>query len=235
MYWGQIAVALFGALAAGYYLLQQNQTVVVIALSAILVYLSIRWLVAWLFRVRYWTNTAGYESRSCPNCGQYIHRLQGDLIMTCKRCGWKPGWPGIRWFTDSVFVSQLRRTVVGPSLVVFVILALMLVSGIGAQVGEIAFEDDGPIVDLDDWESSGSVQATHTAGESDGFSPSSISEREVEDLVIEKGNERRTERPFSALEWDERAAERARQHASDMAEHNYFNHTSLDGETQTER
>lgn len=58
----------------------------------------------------------------------------------------------------------------------------------------------------------------------------------VEELIFEKVNERRTQRPgYEPFEHNERAAEAAREHARDMATREYYSHTSLDGETQGER
>lgn len=37
----------------------------------------------------------------CPNCGQSIHRCDRHWILTCHRCGWRAGYPGVRWLTHN--------------------------------------------------------------------------------------------------------------------------------------
>lgn len=237
MYWGQIAVALSGAFVVAYLTLNRNQTLFVTALFAVIVYISLRWLLAWLIRIRYWINHDSPNSRSCPSCGQYIYRLKGDWTLTCKRCGWRAGWPGLRWFTHSVPANQLRRTIVGPSLVVFVVAVFLLVSGAGAQIEFDSSVDESEIrpetIELGEV-----IQAPATAAEQNGNNLSErrdISEETVEELVLKKVNERREEQNYRTLELNELAAEKAREHATDMAKNDYFSHTSLDGETQEER
>lgn len=29
------------------------------------------------------------EEGTCPNCQKYVRRLEGDVVLTCHRCGWK--------------------------------------------------------------------------------------------------------------------------------------------------
>lgn len=236
MYWGQIAIAFAGACAAAY-LLADSEPIGVVGLTAVLVFLSIRWLFAWVFRVRYWVSHVGYRGRPCPDCDLYIHRQRDDWILTCRRCGWKAGWPGLRWFTDSVPMIQLRRTIIGPSLVVFILASFLLLSGAGAQVTDVGFSEDDTPPDIGDADTPGDILVTSTpVGTPDqDRTRGEVSERTVERLILEVVNERRTERSPSSLEWNDRAAERAREHAEDMAENDYFNHTSLEGETQIER
>lgn len=62
-----------------------------------------------------------------------------------------------------------------------------------------------------------------------------IAPRDVERLVLEYVNDRRSRRSMPPLDWHERAATAARSHARDMAANDYFSHTSQDGQTQQER
>lgn len=81
--------------------------------------------------------------------------------------------------------------------------------------------------------------ANSTGSPDDAGSPSAGSEQispgDVERLVLEHVNDRRSQRSMSPLDWHERAANAARTHAQDMAANNYFSHTSQDGQTQRER
>lgn len=74
-----------------------------------------------------------------------------------------------------------------------------------------------------------------TGASSQSAGSGQIAPREVEQLVLEYVNDRRSQRSMSSLDWHERAAKAARAHARDMAENNYFSHTSQDGQTQQER
>jgi len=56
-------------------------------------------------------------------------------------------------------------------------------------------------------------------------------ERRIHELV----NEKRQERGLTPLAWDERLAEIARYHSRDMAERNYFEHHSPEGEDFSDR
>jgi len=57
---------------------------------------------------------------------------------------------------------------------------------------------------------------------------------EVERLIFQELNEKRAIR-YDRLARNDRIADRARGHASDMAANEYFSHTSLNGTTQQER
>jgi len=67
-------------------------------------------------RSRYWLsrNTKSTYKSRCPNCNRYRYRIAGDWILTCKRCGWKVGWPVARWVTKSVPAIQFQRSVSKP-------------------------------------------------------------------------------------------------------------------------
>lgn len=69
------------------------------------------------------------------------------------------------------------------------------------------------------------------------FTPAvDINPRTVEDHIFEMVNDERTTHSSNGpLEHDESAADTARAHAEDMAERDYYSHTSQDGETASER
>lgn len=219
-YWGQIMVGLSAALGVGYWLSSDGHTLLTAATAGLVVYFTVRWFLAGVFRTRYWLSTDGHRSRNCPNCDQYIYRLGGDWVLSCKRCGWRAGWPVLRWVTRSVPMNQFRRTVVGPQLVIVIVAVVLLVSGVPGQVSESDYSaSDMPVPSFDEVDLSGEK----------------LNESEVEQLVYEKLNDRRTEREYAALSYNERAAENARLHAADMASKGYLSHTSRGGETQQER
>lgn len=76
------------------------------------------------------------------------------------------------------------------------------------------------------------------AGGTDDTGDTPLSELDrsrVERLVHEHVNERRAEHGLGALEFDTALREIARYHSEDMAENDYFSHTSPDGETRSDR
>jgi len=220
MYWGQISGALITAFLVVGATVTQDATLLTATLLGVIICIIVRWGFAWVFRTKYWYRYDSPSSRSCPQCGQYIYRLGGDWVLTCKRCGWRAGWPVLRWITHSVPVNQVRRTVVGPRLVIVIIAVALLVTGVPEQVTESDYSaSDVPVPSFDEVD----------------FSGKGVNESEVEQLVFEKLNDRRTEREYATLSYNERAAEKARLHAEDMASKDYFSHTSRDGETQQER
>lgn len=72
-----------------------------------------RWTLSTFGRTRYWLDrgTGGVYTARCPNCNSNRYRLSGDWILTCRSCGWKPGFPVLRWFTQSVPAIQFRRSI----------------------------------------------------------------------------------------------------------------------------
>jgi len=83
-------------------------------------------LIAWIGRCRYWYSrgTNGQKTWDCPNCHSRRHRTGGDFVPRCHRCGWQPGWSGLRWLRHSVFARQLGRTLSLAPLRRFVIIFL---------------------------------------------------------------------------------------------------------------
>lgn len=113
MYTRQVLGSLLIAGVAGYVsLVSGTQTVTVLAI-AVLSFLAVRWTWATVGRTRYWFSrgTKGVYHEHCPNCRSRRYRASGDWILTCHKCGWKPGLPVVRWVTRSVPAIQLRRSV----------------------------------------------------------------------------------------------------------------------------
>lgn len=113
MYIWQVAAALTGALVGGYLGFSLGFSTQGIIAAAALSYLVVRWVLAVIQRTRYWLSrgTRGVYSEYCPNCEQQRHRMAGDWILTCRRCGWKSGKPVLRWLVQSVPAIQFKRSV----------------------------------------------------------------------------------------------------------------------------
>jgi uncharacterized protein YkwD len=62
-----------------------------------------------------------------------------------------------------------------------------------------------------------------------------MSPTEVELEVLKLINAERENRGIHALSWNDQLFEAARLHSEDMAENNYFSHTSLDGRNPSDR
>lgn len=249
MYWGQVALSLVVALLSAHVALQQSLTTLEAALVGLVAYVATRWAIAWMYRVRYWyqRGTRSIYHDWCPNCSSRRYRKGGDWLLTCHRCGWQPGVPILRWVTRSVPSRQLSRTVVGPRLVLVIVAVALLSSGalagVGADIGNASGPNATPVATESPSETtpvdrSDLIVSTHTQALEVTDTPSEsvdFNETRVEELIFEFLNERRAERDMEDLAHNSRAAEAARIHADDMAENGYFNHTSLDGETQEER
>lgn len=208
MRWRQIVpTAVFSAWAA-YTTLGSNTPLVPLLAAAIALYIGLRWVTTWAFRVRYWYPRQGRDSRTCRRCQRTIYRPPGDLLLHCYGCGRTPGWPLTRLFTRSVLVKQLRRTVFGPSLLVFLLVSAVLVAGVpGGGVGAGV-----------DVNASGALSATEGPSDAD-----------YERAIHERVNEIRASEGVGRLEYSDELATVARGHSSDMAERDYFDHEAPDG------
>jgi len=205
--WGQIAVALLAGLGLAYGLVFTGAELLTAALAGLVAYIVIRWLVTWAYRIYHWYTTNGKRTRTCPGCGQYIYRQSGDWVMKCHRCGWTRGLPGVRVVLYSVPAIQLKRTILGPYLVIAVIATALLVTGLV-----------GP--------------ATIPAGD---FFDRDIDEDEVEQLILEGVNEERAEHGLSSLSHHRGVVPPAQAHANYMAEQGVVEHSGPDGETIAQR
>lgn len=150
----------------------------------------------------------------CPDCGQRIWRLDGDRLLRCHRCGWTEGWIGLRYITHWPYRLATDFGVL-KLMLVFIFLGVV---ALGTTTGFAVPFDRLP-----------EAPANFSSAQSEDLNTSN-----VERLVFEKLNDRRAERQ-PRLDYNSRAATAARIHAEDMAKNEYFNHTSLDGETQIER
>lgn len=229
MYTRQVIVAaLAGSIAA--YTIYQNTHSVPLAIGVLVfTYVSIRIILTTLFRTRHWLQSGSFHGsgQSCPQCGQYIRRLSGDWILECRRCGWKAGWPLVRWLTRSVPSIQFRRSLTLANSLAILFAGLLIVMVTGVPVASVGPSGNGNSVS--------DVDTSFSDPSSDSNSGADIQKGKVEELVFQNVNDRRAERSMSPLDWNDRAALAARKHAEDMAENNYFSHTSQDGETQQER
>lgn len=104
MYWRQVALSV---LAAGITYIWLGSVFYGVAAFAVA-----RIGLAVVGRTRYWVarGTKGVHTEHCPKCHGSRYRSRGDWILTCHRCGWRPGWPGVRWLTRSVPAIQSKRT-----------------------------------------------------------------------------------------------------------------------------
>lgn len=215
MYWGQTAVALTVALIAGYGALQSGWTLAMAVLAGILIYILTRWTITWIYRVQYWyPRGEKVRSQSCPSCGGYIYRQGGDWMLQCKRCGWTEGWPVSRWFLHSLPAQQLRRTIVGPHLVLAVVVVALLASGGFAGITLPSFDQDPTIL----------------TEEQDGYD-----EDNVRETFLSYLNEERADRGLQTLSLREELTEMGEAHAANMAEHDYIGHEWPDGTTIQDR
>ena len=216
MYWGQAAVGIAGASVVLIYSLSAGVSLVIAGILATLTYIFARWILAWIFRTRYWYRNDGYQSHSCPNCGQFIDRMGGDWILTCHRCHWKAGWPLLRWFTHSVPVKQLRHTVIGPQFVI----AVLLVSGViitGLHPDVVSNRSD-----------KFSPQHLNDAI-SDISNEEEVDSEDVELRITQLVNGEREQHGLSPLIYREEVADVARSHSEDMLEHEFMGHEGSDG------
>ncbi|MFB6197330.1 MAG: CAP domain-containing protein, partial [Halobacteriaceae archaeon] len=154
------------------------------------------------------------------------------------------------WVTRSVPAVQLRRTIVGPKLVVVVVAASLVLSGatagltVGAMQKSIAgltAEDTTLGGDLGPRAGQGPnatgtpshspAQTTRTRSADDA----GLNRTKIELLVHKFVNQERRERGLEPLDFDQQLQKIARYHSRDMATHRYFAHTAPDGETMGDR
>lgn len=248
MYWGQMAVALAAGVGVGSYFHIRGHPFLVVVLVVVIVYTAIRWLIAWSYRVRYWyrRGTRRYYSTSCPECGQYVYRRRRDWILQCGKCGWTAGWPFVRWFTQSVPARQLRRTVIGPKLVVFVLaVSLLSVGGFADDVSLDTGDIDttlpnSSIVAGNDPNNAGSVDSeSDEEGEviptSDSDTDQPIDTERAEELILERTNTVRATHGLSNLSVGGVPTRFAEEHSEDMGEYNFFGHRGPNGTSANER
>ncbi|MFB6198878.1 MAG: CAP domain-containing protein, partial [Halobacteriaceae archaeon] len=129
-------------------------------------------------------------------------------------CGWTTGLPGVRWFTKSVPAIQLRRTIVGPKLLVVVVALGLVVSGAtaGVGVGELTENFTGTST-VDEGVQTPTRQWEH------GYNRTQVQQHFINLL-----NQERRERGLGTVEaWDV-LREMGRAHSQNMAVHDYIGH-----------
>lgn len=244
MYWGQITVAAASAIGAAWVSLGYDYEVGTSIAVAVVTYVCARWMITWAYRIRYWygRGTQGVYYEWCPNCEVRRYRMRGDWILRCHSCGWRPGWLGLRWLTRSVPSIQLRRTVVGPQLLVVVVAVLLIVSGLTTGipiVSQSSSVDGGVLTEEDPSEADvGSIstpQSDSTPQTTTGTDEDHLNTTKTERWVWRYSNIERSQRGLNNVSYAPRIAIPARNHSENMAKHDYIGHTEPNGETGEER
>lgn len=252
MYWGQIAIAAVSAISAIWFTIQDGYSVGTTVAVALIVYVCVRWAIAWVYRVRYWYNrgTQGIYYERCPTCDARRYRTRGDWILRCHTCRWTSGWPVLKWITRSVPSIQLRRTVVGPKLLVVILATVLIASGMSAGItmsslnsvaGESALADGS--TSAPGLNTTHSSQPDATSSPRTQSSPQTTTESDdvklnitkIERLVWIYTNVERSQHGLSNVSYAPRIASVARDHSENMAKHDYIGHTEPNGETGEER
>lgn len=190
------------------------------ALLGIPAYIGVTWVLATVGRTRYYLGRPGYRHRSCPGCGGYVRRLRHDWILTCERCGWRAGWPAVRWLTQSVPVRQFKRTISWSGLAVSIGVVAVIVAGPGVVAG---VSEDLPSV------SNISVGPGESQAE-EGYNLTEV-RTEFRHLL----NAERSKGALGNLSQREVLVAMGQAHAENMAEHGYLGHTQPDGDTIRDR
>lgn len=244
MRWSQIAVAVAGAIGALWLTLDDGYAIGTGVAIAVVTYICVRWAIAWVYRVRYWHSrgTQGVYYEQCPNCDARRYRTGGDWILRCHSCGWKSGVMSLRWLTRSVPSIQFRRTVAGTDLIVVVVAAALVVSGLtaGVTMASLSSAVNGSSLAGDSPTEAGSgggstpqtdpPRQTATDTHDDGLNIT-----KTERWVWRYTNAERSQRGLNNVSYAPRVARVARDHSENMATHDYIGHTEPNGETGEER
>lgn len=193
-------------------------------------YVTARTSLATIGRTRYWyrRGTRHIFSRSCPECGHYVYRVSGDWILTCHRCGWRAGWPIVRWVTQSVPSRQLRRSASSGRLLTAGVAIIVITANVAGLV-----TIDGLTTSIDDSASVGSdpIQtATPDPSIQHGYSRAV-----VEDEFLRLLNAERESRGKQSLSERDVLTEMGQSHSRNMAEYHYLGHVEPDGDTIEDR
>lgn len=244
MYWGQIAVSVVAALTGAGLLYIRGRAAVTAVFAATIIYFVTRWLIAWGFRTKYWyrRGSKGVYSTSCRNCSQYIYRRRRDWILQCGRCGWKSGWPLVRWVTQSVPARQLRRTVVGPQLLVVSVAIFGLILGgvsgavVGPDLGNSTATDSNGASPINISAPNLSVDLSNGNATTPGPSVQEGYNRTLVELYfVEVLNEERAAQGLQNVSRSAVLSEMGEEHSQDMAEHDYIGHTDSEDRTIRDR
>lgn len=193
-------------------------------------FVALQTSLATIGRTRYWyrRGTRGRYSRSCPGCGQYIYRVGGDWILTCHRCGWRAGWPVIRWVTQSVPSRQLRRSASSGRLIIGFVGIIVITTNLAGLVsvsGLVLLLDSNSVVASDSTETT-TPDPTIQHG---------YSREEVEDEFLQLLNAERRSRGKQSLSERDVLTEMGEAHSRNMAEYDYLGHVEPDGDTIEDR
>jgi len=193
-------------------------------------------LVLPLYLVAAWTAHAvertcrylGHSSphgRSCPGCGRYVSRRAGDWILTCHRCGWRAGWPGLRWVTRSLPARQLRDEISGLGVVAGAV-AIVLVAGVSIPAVAVPALPNvtAPAVPNVSGDVSEVGDSNNTTSEPLQLASESYDHEEIERRFLIYLNRAREQRGLQPVSRSERLTPLAETHAENMAEHDYIGH-----------
>lgn len=104
-------------------------------------------LIQWARTIRRWVSrgSRGIHHIPCQGCPQRIWRTEGDWLLRCYNCGWKPGWPGVRWLTHSVPSRAAQIYPLRPALVILgSILLAITIGGVPVTYSAVA----APVADI---------------------------------------------------------------------------------------
>lgn len=248
MYWRQAAgAAVLGVVAAWVVRMQVGQSLAVAAGTALVVYVAVRVLIATRARIQYWLGRGGHDStrRHCGNCGQHIRRRPGDWITECKRCGWRPGLPGLRWLFYSVPAVHLRRSLSAGRVVVLLLATALILANPGvaalggvsplpepqATQGDDRREPDNPVPPSPETPEVISPYEPPTDQQVDVRVDVSAVRREFLDTL----NAERQDQGLPAIDEASVLQEMATAHAENMRQHDYIGHVQPDGTTIEQR
>lgn len=217
MRWGQLGVALAFAIAAAWYVYLSTGIVTSSAIAAI-TFIIVRWTFSIYYRIKYHVHFADKRSTKCRGCRKRIWKIKGDWMLECKECGWKPGWPVLRWLLHSVPARQFRRTLASPSLIIVLIAVALIASGAAADYDD---RGDGIIEIIMENDFDGAY--------------SQPNETRAQELTVELINEERSQSATETIEVHADLTMAAREHSSDMADRDFYGHTNPDGEEPWDR
>lgn len=180
---------------------------------------------AWIRITIFWVEH-GESRRSptrCGGCGTRIFRVDGDWILECKRCGWQPGYRGIRWLWHSVPMVQARRRSLLSPFIRTSIVAGVVVSVLTIPFGSVGLLGPGSDI-VNGIGSNVSEGAAAVAADA-----TSTNKTEIRMVIHRHVNEERTSRGLPALSYSNQLENVAQSHSEDMADRGYFSHESPSG------
>lgn len=249
----------------GLFLFQANTSLGLLLVLMFVGLLVGRWTGKWLHAIGKWylRGSRGRRHVTCPGCGRRIWRRKRHWILRCENCGWKPGWPIVRWFWESVPARALR--VHGPTFrqiaKAFVLIFITTIL-VGASIGTGFQAIDQPAQRRADQilnssvdgkvQTPEAVSTTEDRSEHCNLVESTSKKNEINtksnQLEVRRGpyptveqyfirflNRERRERGLSRVSHWQTLSKLAREHSLNMAEHGYIGHTEPDGDTIKDR